>query len=224
MKRIANNANNSARHDATFARACERLAAAALPAVLLSSSIALAAGGEEAHGGDHAIHINWFGIGEQYKESPALGFLIITFLIFAGLVIYFARKPMNEHLASRADEIKRTIEEAAKAKEAAEARARAAEARLAKLEQEISTMRADIENQGKAEIARLEQAGKTAAERIAKDAEDTIAAETLRAQNTLQQEAVRLALNLAEQRLTQAVSTADDDALRQNFLRDLGAA
>ena len=73
-------------------------------ASLLFSVAALAEGGAPggaggAHGGGsgehHHPHVsNWWGLGEQYKETPALGFLTITFLVFLVGLIAILRKPL----------------------------------------------------------------------------------------------------------------------------------
>lgn len=202
-------------------------------ASLLFSVAAYAAGGAPggaggAHGGGsgevHHPHVsNWWGLGEQYKETPALGFLTITFFVFLTGLILLAKKPINIYLENRADTVKKAIEEARRAKDDAERRAREAEAKLAALDDEVRRLKGDFEAQGKAELERLEKVGREAAARIAKDAEDTIAAETERARQVLRAEAARLALETAEQRIRAAVTPDDDARLRQALVQHLQA-
>lgn len=183
--------------------------------VLLSSTIARAA---EGAGGHHEPHIsNVWGIGAQYAETPALGFLTITFLVFVLGLFFILRKPIAVLVENRSDAVRKAIEEAQRAKAAAEARAREAEAKLAALDSEMKKLRADFEVQGKAEMARIEKMAEETAVRIAKDAEDTIAAEADRARQTLRAEAARLALELAEEKIRGALS-GDDDARLQKAL------
>ena len=61
-----------------------------------------------------------------------------------------------------------------------QARAREAEQKLANLAGEMDKLRADFEVQGRAELVHIEKMAEEAATRIAKDAEDTIAAESAR--------------------------------------------
>lgn len=183
-------------------------------------------GGEHKASGHHEAHfsdINWFGIGEQHADAPALGLLTITFLIFAGGIVYFVRKPLSIHLATRADTVERAIAEATKAKEDAERRAREAEAKLAALDGEVKKMKADFELQGKAEAERIEKAAADMGARIAKDAEDTIGAETERAREVLRAEASKLALQLAEERIKGLLNASDDDRLKKSLISDLSA-
>lgn len=178
--------------------------------------------GGAAHHEPHLSDINWFGI-EGHAESPALGYLTITFLIFAGGVIYLVRKPLSLHLQTRADTVEKAIAEATRAKEEAEKRARDAEARLAALDGEVKKMKADFESQGKAEAERIEKAAADMSARIAKDAEDTIGAETERAREVLRAEASKLALQLAEERIKSMLNAADDDRLKKSLISDLSA-
>jgi F-type H+-transporting ATPase subunit b len=191
-------------------------------AVLLSSTIALAA--EGAAGGHHEPHIsNVWGIGAQYAQTPALGFLTITFLVFVLGLFFILRKPIAILVENRSDAVRKAIEEAQRAKAAAEARAKEAEAKLASLDDEMKRLRSDFEVQGKAEMARIEKLAEETAVRIAKDAEDTIAAESDRARQTLRAEAARLALELAEERIRAALSSDDDARLQKALIAGLDA-
>jgi F-type H+-transporting ATPase subunit b len=191
--------------------------------VVLWASPLWAAG--DAHGGGHGEpHVaNWWGIGEKYAETPALGFLAITFLVFVGGLVAFARKPLADHLASRADAVEKAIAEATKAKEAALARAREAEARFAALEGEVKKMKADFEAQGKAEADRIETAAADMARKISRDTDDMIAAELERAREALRAEASKLALQLAEERIRQMLTSDDDARLKRGLVNELSA-
>ena len=172
-----------------------------------------------------APHVaNWWTLGEAVKETPALGFLMITFLVFVAIIVVSARKPLTTYLETRSKDVQKAIDEARAAKEDAERRARAAEARYAALEQETARLKSDFETQGKAELERLVQVGKDAAARIAKDTEDTLAAETERSRSILRREAARLALEIAEQRIQRALTPDDDVRLQKSLVQDLGAA
>lgn len=189
-----------------------------------ASNVALAAEHGADAAGHHAPHVaNWWGIGEQYAQTPALGWVTVTFLIFVGALVYFARKPLTNHLVSRADTIETAIKEAQAAKAAAEARARDAEEKLAALAGEVDKMKADFESQGKAEADRIKMAAKDMAKKISRDAEDTINAEIERAREQLRAEASRLALQLAEERIKQMLTAADDDRLKGSLISELSA-
>jgi F-type H+-transporting ATPase subunit b len=187
--------------------------------VLLSASAALAAGGG---GGHHEPHIaNVWGLGEKYADTPALGWLSITFAIFAFGLVRLAGPALKKHLVTRADTIEHAMAEAKKAKEDAERRAKDAEAKLAALEGEVARMQADFEAQGKLEAERIQKAAEEMAKKIAKDAEDTIGAETQRAREHLRAEASALALQLAEERIKKLLTPADDQKLTKTLISEL---
>ena len=191
--------------------------------VITAAASAFAEGAAHGGGEHHAEVKNWWGVGAEHAESPALGLLSITFLTFVGVLVVALRKHLGVYLENRADTVKKAIEEAKRAKDAAEARAKDAEAKLAALGGEVLRLKADFEAQGKAEAERLEKLAHDAAARIAKDAEDTIAAAAQRAQLTLRQEAASLALELAEERIRGAVGDADEARLQKSLLDELHA-
>lgn len=192
--------------------------------VITAAAGALAEGAEHGGGGEHHAQVkNWWGVGTEHAESPALGLLSITFLAFLAVLVVALRKPLSIYLENRADTVKKAIDEATRAKDAAEARARDAEAKLAALGGEVKRLKADFEAQGRAEGERLEKLAHDAAARIAKDAEDTIAAESQRAQLTLRQEAARLAVELAEERIKGALTDADELRLQKSLVDELHA-
>lgn len=173
--------------------------------------------GAEGHGPPHVS--NWWGLGHEHANAPALGWLSITFAVFVGGLLVLLRPRISSLLINRSDTVQKAIEEAKTAREAAEKKARDAEKKLAALETEMQKMKSDFEEQGRAEAARLEKLAHDTAARIQKDAEDTIAAERERAMQQLRAEAAKLALELAEERLRSAL-TAGDDARLQKALVD----
>jgi len=192
----------------------------ALPLVSAAAGLAESSTPHEGGGEHHAEIKNlWDPIG--HPEAPALGVLAITFLVFVGGVIFFVRPKLAVYLENRSDDVRKAIEEATRAKQAAEERARQAEAKLAALDDEVKRLKVEFEQQGKLELERLERAAHETAARIAKDAEDTIAAETARAQTTLRQEAAKLALEMAEERIRAALSNDDELKLRKSLVDGL---
>ena len=187
----------------------------------LASNLALAAGHGAAAEHEEPHVANWWGIGEKYAEMPALGWLSLTFLVFVALLLKFGRQPLKVYLETRADVVEKAMAEAARARDDAERRARAAESKLAALDSEVRNMKADFEVQGKAEAVRIEQLGADMSKKIAKDAEDTIAAEVQRARELLRAEASKLALQIAEQRIKALLSDDDEARLKKSLINDL---
>ena len=191
--------------------------------VVLGATAAFAGGGEG--GGDHHAHIaNWWTpTGEKNAHAPAFGWVVATWLIFIGIVVKAAAKPLKAVLVGRHETVKNAIEAAAKAKAEAEAKKAEYERRLASLDDELAEMREDFEARGKAERARLVEQAEKMAERIEKDAEDTINAEVERATETLRTEAGKLALELATAKVEKAISADDHQRLETAFLSELNA-
>lgn len=188
---------------------------------LLASARALAeaAGHGGAHGEPHVA--NWWHVGAEHADAPALGLLVITFVIFVVGLVVLVRPKLAVYLETRSDDVRKAIEEARRARDAAEARAREAEQKLANLASEMQRLKGDFEAQGRAELERVEAMAQDAAARIARDAQDTIEAERARAQLALQAEAARLALELAEEKIRGALSPEDDARLRRALLAGL---
>ena len=101
----------------------------------------------------HAL--NWWGVGAAYHENPAIGWTLLTFVVFIGLIRYFSKEPLSVFLEKRRKKIKNSIEEAAQARLKAEEELRSYEKRLSELAGWIQKMKADFERQGESERARL---------------------------------------------------------------------
>jgi len=180
-------------------------------AVLLVPAGLLASGGAAGE-----PHINWWGFD---AHAPAVGWLIVDFLIFLGILVYFGRKPMAEFLAGRSLRVRNAIDEATRAKEEAEARAAELEQRLKDLDGEIKGLREDILKSGERERAQLKEDGARTAERMVRDTEMQINSELSRARESLKAEAVALAMELTEKKLRETLTASDYKALNQQFVK-----
>ena len=184
----------------------------AVVAIVAMPSAVLAGGGE--------AHIeNWWN--PSNVHAPALGWMILMFLTFLGVIYYFANRPFKIMLQTRHEKVKKALEQASEAKAQAEATKAEYEARLEGLDEEISAIINDFKERGEQEKARFESMGKAAAERIQKDAVDTIAAEQARAEKELRLEASRIAIELAEQKIKEAMNSDDETRIKNEFLREL---
>ena len=107
--------------------ACRALRVAApLAASLCAAAVAFAAEEGGAHQGGGA-HIPW---GEIIKQA-------INFLILAGVLVYFLRKPFSSFLKERSELLRKAIDDAAKARAEAAEKLAAVLTRTAKLADEI---------------------------------------------------------------------------------------
>lgn len=170
--------------------------------------------------GEHT-GINWWGLGSEYAHEPAIGWSFVTFLIFIGLIVWFARKPFSLYLQARAKRIKTAIEEAQLAKRQAEERVQEYEGRLKRLDAEIAQMKADFTKQGEKEKELILQAAKRLSEQIEKDVHDTIQAELRHAKTSLSTETAHLVVEAVMQKLSQDLLKDANTKLSHNFSRDL---
>lgn len=167
------------------------------------------------------VEINWWKLGSQYKENPALGWYIVSFVIFAAGLIFAISKPLGVYLETRAKDIKKAISEAAAAKDDAARRIAAYEKRLSTLDQEVLELRADFQEQGKKEQARLATEAEAISRQIIAETSEIIDAEVTRAKVSLKAEAAQLSVSLAKNELSSGKIGLDSLALNNKFLSDV---
>ena len=135
----------------------------------------------------------------------------VNFAILVGILFYFLRTPVTPGLADRRANIKRELEEALKAKEAAEAKYREYKAKVANLEAEVRRIQEDFQVEGERQKDRILAEAEKAAESIRAHAEAAGANEVKRASDELRAEVGRLAVELAEQMLVKAYTAKDQE-------------
>jgi F-type H+-transporting ATPase subunit b len=177
------------------------------------------AGKKEAaaeHGGEHGKE------GEQgFAEKYEIELKWANFLLLAAGLGYLIGKNAGPFFAARSAGIRKDMEESLMQRQEAEATVADVTRRLANLEQDIATLRAQSENEGKAETARMAQ--QTAAEiaKIRAHAEQEIAIAGKAARMSLKKYSAELAMGLAEQKVRARMTPATEDALVQGFVRNL---
>ena len=181
---------------------------AALPAasVLLAAAAAFAAGEGEAHHGGGAIP--W---GEIVKQA-------VNFAILAGALVFLLRKPVSSFLKERSEMLRKSIDDAAKARAEAARKLSAIEARTAMLAAEIEQMNAKMDAEGKAEAQALHETATAEIGRIRAQAEFAAEQEVKKARQELQQEASQLSAQAAEELVRKALTPEDQERLvRENI-------
>ncbi len=156
------------------------------------------------------------------SHAPDLGWMLVTFSVFAFVLYKFGILKLKAYVADRHVEIKDAIEKAQKAKAEADAARAAFEERLRGLDQEITKLKADFKQQGEKEKARLEASGKAAAERIRNDAEETITQERNALELELKNDLIRRAFKSARAQIQSELSDSDHQRLEQDFVGEIG--
>jgi len=186
------------------------LRAAALSLVLMVLPVlALAAGGGE-HQVDSGVLIKDF------------IWRCINFAIMAGVIGYFAIKPIRNGLQGRRAEIEKALHNAVAAREAAEAKSREYQEKLAKAAAEIETIYAAIRREGELERDKILASAREMAVKIEQEADAKAASVVARARVELRAEAARLAVELAEELLGKNVTAADQKRLVDEYMQKVG--
>lgn len=158
-------------------------------------------------------------------RSPTFDLVMkfVNFFILAGVLFYFLRKPVAQGLVDRRTSIKKELDEALKAKGAAEAKYEEYKAKVANLSAEIRQLQADFKAEGERQRARILADAEKAAETIRRQAEAAATNEAKRAADELRTEVAELAVRLAGEVLSKAYTPEDQkkavDLTIQNIAR-----
>jgi F-type H+-transporting ATPase subunit b len=190
----------------THARRGLRVAASlALSLCAAAAAFAAEEGGAHPAGG---VHIPW---GEILKQA-------INFLLLAGVLVYFLRKPLSSFLKERSELLRKAIDDAAKARAEAAEKLAAIEARTANLAEEIAGMNAKMDVEAAAEARRLQENVAAEISRIRAQSEFTGEQEVKKAREELRREAALLSAQAAEEIVRKTLSPTDQERLvRENL-------
>ena len=123
---------------------------------------------------------DWFFVAEAWAaggaehhapEISGIIFPLLNFLIYAGIIYYFAVPLIRSFLKARHDEVLATVTGAAARKRSAEALVADYRSRLAKLNQEIESIQASLKAEGERDKARLLREAEALAAKIKSDAQ-----------------------------------------------------
>ena len=146
---------------------------------------------------------------------------IITFLVLLGLLAKFAWKPLLHALESRQDTIRKSLDDAQKAKQELEKlQTESAQIiRQARIDSESIIARTRSEAEKLAE--ELRQKAREEAEGIVRNAERQIQNETRRALQEIRAEAVDLSVTIASKLLERHVTKEDNQRLIDETLKQI---
>ncbi len=165
--------------------------------------------------------VKW--IASKTGMSPSAAYWVLVgfnFAVLAGAIFWFSKSSIPAAMRDRTATIQRGIEEARKASTEASARLASIEQRLAKLDVEVSELRAAAEADFSAEEQRIKQQAEADARRVIETAEQEIATASRSAARELKAFAADLAVGIAEKKIKVDAST--DEALVRGFAAQLG--
>ena len=188
------------------------IAATMVLAMALMAGVAFASSGaaEGGAGGEHSS--KWKGF----------AFQLVNFAILVGVLGFAAKKAdLKGMIAGRAEGIKKSIEEARAAREAAEKALREVEEKLKTKDREIAEIMQVSEQSGQKERDRLAAEGERISKALVEQARTNIEVELRQAREALKREAAELALELAEKKIGQKLTAEDQKALFEDALKRL---
>lgn len=145
----------------------------------------------------------------------------VNLALIVGVVVYFARSPIQAFMAERRQSIEQNLETAKSELESAEARLAECNARVDSLDREIEEIRGAVRAQAETERDRLLADARVAADRIRRDAVIAVEQEGRRARDELREEAAEIAVRLAGDLLKRQVGDADRARLVDEFVASI---
>jgi F-type H+-transporting ATPase subunit b len=148
---------------------------------------------------------------------------IIVFLVLLGLLAKFAWRPLLEALDRRQESIRRSLDDAAKAKQELERLQTESQRILAEARSEAESIVARTRDDANRLRDEMRQKAQAEAANIVKNAEKQIELETNRALQQIRHEAVDLSVAIASKLLQRNVSKQDNERLIDDTFRQLEA-
>lgn len=170
---------------------------------------------EEAHGAEQSGIINL---------NRTLLLQVVNFLILIALLSRFLFKPLTQFLATRADGIRRSLEEAKTARDVAAQTQKEYEAQILATRREAAEMRGSAIREVEEERQRLLQVSREEAARLVTEAKAQIEREVKRAKAELRGEVVGLSLEVAERFMARSLTSDDHRRLAEQVAAEIGDA
>lgn len=159
--------------------------------------------------------------GSDRDPWVSLGLKFANFAILVGILYYFLRKPVRHALADRHQNLRKSLDDARKAKQEAEAKLAEYSRRVANLQQEMEQLQDQVREEAQRQKQTILAEAKEAAVAIRRQAEAAGTQEVKRAQDTLRNEAVRLAVQLAQDLLAKNYTAADQQQALQMTIKNV---
>jgi len=147
---------------------------------------------------------------------------VVNFLILIVLLQRFLYKPLTQFLRTRADGIKRSLEEAKAAREGAAKAQQEYEAQIAATRREAAALREAAVREVEEERQRLLKASRDEATRLLSEAKTQIEQEVKRAKAELREEVVGLSLGVAERLIGRSLTADDHRRLAEQVAQEIG--
>lgn len=178
-----------------------------------SPTAAPAHAGQEVHEAEAEHHDE--SIGGMIR---GMAWPVANFIIFLGVIYYFANQPMKEYLATRSSTIRKDLVEAAELRATATAQLATIEQKLQALPGEITALRTRGGEEIKAEEQRIAAAAAADRERLLEQTRREIDLQVRLAKKEILEHAADLSLQLATERIRKEVTPEDQSRLVDRYL------
>ena len=159
---------------------------------------------------------------EEAAENPGswLGtmFFAINFLLFAGILYYFAGPAASAFFHDRATGIRTQLERMTSALHEAQELANRAAARMGKLDNEVAQLKSEMDNETRFIVNRIREGAQATAERIRRDTGLTSTAIVDAAQRRVRERLAATAANLARDLIARSFEASDQARLVDSFM------
>jgi ATP synthase F0 subunit b len=180
-----------------------------LSAISAFTLLYLAGGGGETH---------WW----NYPGLEAWKFL--NLFLFILLLVYFLRRPLSEAFKARREGIRRELMRAQEEKQAALSKLEEVESRLARLDAEVTSIRAQSSREAEDERERIRRATEAEIEKLREQSRREIESAGKAARQDLREFAAEQSVRLAEEMIRSDIRPEDDARLINLEIEELGGA
>lgn len=147
---------------------------------------------------------------------------LFNLAILVGILVWVARKPLSEFLASRTQKIRDQLAEAQAARLEAETKLAEIESQMSRLDDELRELKATAERDAQEEYQRLLAEAERDAEKIIESARREIDGMTRAAQMELKAYVANLSVQLAEDTIRREIRDEDRRRIFTRFVSNLG--
>jgi len=167
----------------------------------------------------------WASTAGAEHHAPSIGEVIlpaINFIIYAGVLYYFALPLVRSFLRSRREDVLATMAQASAKKQQAEALVNEYRAKLAAVEQEIKSLLLALREEAEREKDKLLSDARAMAAKILEDARFLGEREVAVARESVREELANQAENQARDLVQRNISPSDQGRLAQEFIQQIG--
>jgi F-type H+-transporting ATPase subunit b len=152
-----------------------------------------------------------------------LTFFVINFILFVGVLVYFAGPALRKFFADRAVTIRTALSRAKGALAEAEDLANKAAARMAALSAELKKLADELEQETAFQVGKVADLAKSTAERIRRDTEMSKSALSEATKRRVRAQLAESAANLAREMIGRNFQPDDQGRLINGFMDKLGS-